>query len=111
MKRYNTINSNLENYVPDDWRKASLEDVREVWEPRLEWLRDLLGVNDMVPILERNGVKTDQLVEEEFVETGTWKGGKDRYRGRENYGTMLKRYDPIAFECGYREWKDNQEDS
>ena len=24
-------------------------------------------------------------------------GGKDRYTGRDNYGVMLKRYDPIAF--------------
>lgn len=100
MKRYNTINSNLENYVPDDWRKASLEDVRKVWEPRLEWLRDLLGVNDMVPILERNGVKTDQLVEEEFVETGTWKGGmiwreravakKGKYVMKRGYSTYVE---------------------
>lgn len=27
-------------------------------------------------------------------------GGKDRYTGRDNYGVMLKRYDPIAFEVG-----------
>ena len=32
-------------------------------------------------------------------------GGKDRYTGRDNYGDMLKRYDPIAFEVGYNEWK------
>ena len=32
-------------------------------------------------------------------------GGKDRYTGRDNYGVMLKRYDPIAFEVGYNEWK------
>lgn len=31
-------------------------------------------------------------------------GGKDRYCGRENYGTMIKRYDPIGFNVGYREW-------
>lgn len=31
-------------------------------------------------------------------------GGKDRYTGRDNYGVMLKRYDPIAFEVGYNEW-------
>lgn len=24
-------------------------------------------------------------------------GGKNRYCGRENYGTMIKRYDPIGF--------------
>ena len=86
--------------MPDDWRKASLEDVRKVWEPRLEWLRDLLGVNDMVPILERNGVKTDQLVEEEFVETGTWKGGmiwreravakKGKYVMKRGYSTYVE---------------------
>lgn len=29
----------------------------------------------------------------------------DRYTGRDNYGVMLKRYDPIAFEVGYNEWK------
>lgn len=32
-------------------------------------------------------------------------GGKDRYTGRDNYGVMLKRYGPIAFEVGYNEWK------
>lgn len=32
-------------------------------------------------------------------------GGKDRYTGRDNYRVMLKRYDPIAFEVGYNEWK------
>lgn len=26
-------------------------------------------------------------------------GGKDRYTGRDNYGVMLKRYDPIAWEA------------
>lgn len=31
-------------------------------------------------------------------------GGKNRYCGRENYGTMIKRYDPIGFSVGYREW-------
>lgn len=29
-------------------------------------------------------------------------GGKNRYCGRENYGTMIKRYDPIGFNVGYR---------
>ena len=33
-------------------------------------------------------------------------GGKNRYCGRENYGTMIKRYDPIGFNVGYREWVD-----
>lgn len=27
--------------------------------------------------------------------------GKDRYTGRRNYGTLLRRHDPIAFRCGY----------
>ena len=101
MKRYNdTINSNLENYVPDDWRNASLEETRKVWEPRFEGLKDLLDVNDMVPILERNGVKTYQLVEEEFVETGTWKGGmiwreravakKGKYVMKRGYSTYVE---------------------
>lgn len=31
-------------------------------------------------------------------------GGKNRYCGRENYGTMIKRYDPIGFNVGHREW-------
>lgn len=30
-------------------------------------------------------------------------GGKNRFCHRENYGTMMKRYDPIAFEIGFRE--------
>ena len=100
MKRYNAGYSNLENYVPDDWRKASLEEVRKVWEPRFEGLKDLLDVNDMVPILERNGVKTYQLVEEEFVETGTWKGGmiwreravakKGKYVMKRGYSTYVE---------------------
>lgn len=32
-------------------------------------------------------------------------GGKNRYANRNNYGTMLKRYDPIAFEVGHNEWR------
>lgn len=32
-------------------------------------------------------------------------GGKNGYCGRENYGTMIKRYDPIGFNVGYREWE------
>lgn len=35
-------------------------------------------------------------------------GGKNRYCGRDNWGTMLKRYDPIAFEVSYREWKEGE---
>lgn len=31
-------------------------------------------------------------------------GGKNRYCYRDNYGTMLKRYDPIAFQIACREW-------
>ena len=27
-------------------------------------------------------------------------GGRNRYCGRENYGTMIKRYDPIGFNVG-----------
>lgn len=39
-------------------------------------------------------------------------GGKNRYCGRENYGTMIKRYDPIGFNVGYREWVEQpQQDS
>lgn len=29
-------------------------------------------------------------------------GGKDRYTGRDNYGVMLKRYDPIGISVGKR---------
>lgn len=36
-------------------------------------------------------------------------GGKNRYCGRENYGTMIKRYDPIGFSVGYREWVECEE--
>ena len=36
-------------------------------------------------------------------------GGKNRYCGRENYGTMIKRYDPIGFNVGYREWVECEE--
>ena len=28
----------------------------------------------------------------------------ENYCGRENYGTMIKRYDPIGLNVGYREW-------
>ena len=31
-------------------------------------------------------------------------GVKNSYCCRENYGTMIKRYDPIGFNVGYREW-------
>lgn len=34
--------------------------------------------------------------------------GKNRYKFRENYGTMLKRYDPVSFEVGFKEWKDEK---
>ena len=34
-------------------------------------------------------------------------GGKNRYCHRNNYGTMLKRYDPIAFNVAYRENEEN----
>lgn len=37
-------------------------------------------------------------------------GGKNRYCGRENYGTMIKRYDPIGFNVGYREWVEQPEE-
>lgn len=37
-------------------------------------------------------------------------GGKNRYTGRNNYGVMLKRYDPIGFEVGFKEWKENEKD-
>lgn len=33
--------------------------------------------------------------------------GKDRFTGRDNYGVMLKRYDPIAFEVGFKEWRND----
>lgn len=36
-------------------------------------------------------------------------GGKNRYCYRDNYGTMLKRYDPIAFQIAYEEWTNKDE--
>ena len=35
-------------------------------------------------------------------------GGKNRYKFRENYVTMLKRYDPVSFEVGFKKWKDEE---
>lgn len=43
------------------------------------------------------------------IETMRIIGGKNRYCGRENYGTMIKRYDPIGFNVGYREWVEQPE--
>ena len=37
-------------------------------------------------------------------------GGKNRYCYRNNYGTMLKRYDPIAFQVAYKEWINEEEE-
>lgn len=34
-------------------------------------------------------------------------GGKNRCTGRSNYGVMLKRYDPIGFNVGFNEWREN----
>lgn len=47
-----------------------------------------------------NGMSPDGDSEEWII------GGKNRYCGRENYGTMLKRYDSIAFEVGFKEMND-----
>lgn len=55
---------------------------------------------EFVQILNENSPERDS---EEWII-----GGKNRYAGRENYGNMLKRYDPIAFEVAYREWKENK---
>lgn len=33
-------------------------------------------------------------------------GGKNRYCHRNNYGTMLKRYDPIGFKVGLKEFEE-----
>lgn len=49
-----------------------------------------------------NGLSPDRESEEWVI------GGKSRWTGRENYGLMLKRYDPVAFEVAYREWKENE---
>ena len=57
-----------------------------------------LGVEWLKEITSPEKIKTS--IREEWMI-----GGKDRYTGRDNYGVMLKRYDPIAFEVGYREWK------
>ena len=37
------------------------------------------------------------LSQEEFIIGGKFRRGK--------YGTMLRKYDPIAFEVGFNEWK------
>lgn len=36
-------------------------------------------------------------------------GGKERsyYMFRRLYGRAIRKYDVIAFECGYRDWKDS----
>lgn len=36
-------------------------------------------------------------------------GGKRRnyYAQRKQYGVALRKYDPIAFQVGYQEWRDN----
>lgn len=36
-----------------------------------------------------------------------WMGGKFRshYYNANKYGTALRKYDPIAFEVGYQDWK------
>lgn len=49
-----------------------------------------------------NGLSPDRESEEWVI------GGKNRWTGRENYGLMLKRYNPVAFEAAYREWKENE---
>lgn len=36
-------------------------------------------------------------------------GGKNRYTRRNNWGTMMKRYDPIGFQEGFIEWSMNDD--
>lgn len=46
-----------------------------------------------------NGLVTDRDDDRWII------GGKNRWTGRNNYGLMLKRYDPVAFEVGFYEWR------
>lgn len=64
----------------------------------------IMGVSRKDFVAYLNGISPDRDSDEWIIK------GKDRYTGRDNYGTMLKRYDPIAFEVAYREWMENQND-
>lgn len=47
-----------------------------------------------------NGMSPDSDSEKWII------GGKNRYCYRNNYGAMLKRYDPVAFEVAFKEWRE-----
>lgn len=36
-------------------------------------------------------------------------GGKNRYARRNNWGAMMKRYDPVGFQAGFIEWSINED--
>lgn len=54
---------------------------------------------DFVEYLNKYG---ENLKREEWIIKG-----KNRFTGRQNYGVMLKRYDPVQFEAMYKEWLEN----
>lgn len=45
----------------------------------------------------------ESLSDDEFIIGGIMR------RRRDNYGEILKLYDPIAFSVGYREWKQEKQ--
>lgn len=53
-----------------------------------------------------NSISYD-LPDESYIVAGVYR----RYwKGIKKYGTMLRKYDPIAFEVGYRDWFNEQLD-
>lgn len=50
----------------------------------------------------------DYLNNLSFSYNECWIGGKNIFHdNRCKYGSYLRKHDPIAFEVGYREWKNN----
>lgn len=44
--------------------------------------------------------------EDEFIMGGKF---RERYCNVGKYGTCLRKYDPVAFEVGYREWEEENQ--
>ena len=45
--------------------------------------------------------------EDKFIMGGKF---RERYCNVGKYGTCLRKYDPVAFEVGYREWEQENQD-
>lgn len=45
--------------------------------------------------------------EDEFIMGGKF---RERYCNVGKYGTCLRKYDPVAFEVGYRKWEQENQD-